>query len=555
MERKGKAPRNSQGAAETGKYEEREGVKLELSTVGMEKNVPEVKKDIPVMARFLSDELTDKDYKKMEREHKKRRPLPGILKVILGITAIAVISLAAFLAYGYVNSQKTAEDVSDAEDIDNKENIVAENEMKAEGTVTILGIDKGKGEIRFIEPESGDEYVLNTSGSTVYEDSYGNPMVVDQLMPGDIVDIVVSVHSSALSSVKKNADTFEFPGITDYDISVNKKIFSYDDRNYKLLKGTILLSGGEQTAFKNLKDGDVLTVRGIGNDVYTIMQTGGNGYVRIRGAESFKGGWVEIAGIIKPIESEMLFTVPEGNYTLSVSYRHFGGTKDVKVERGKETRVDVSDLKGDLLKTGKITFTFEPVEADPDIYIDGKKVDKTSPIELDYGVHTLDVKAEGYVNIHKYLSVGQPMANLAIILEEGEDKTASANSSDRNTGKKADNKDAIPSEALPETFKSGATGSSPSKTNEADNAAATDNTETVTTDVSQLYIDGPEGVEVYYDGAYKGIAPCHFKKNGGTHVITLMKNGYETKSYTLNLNSGTDNESYSFNELIEENDA
>ncbi len=517
--------------------------------------MPEVKKDIPVMARFLSDELTDKDYKKMEREHRKRKPLPGILKVIIGITAIAVISLAAFLAYGYVNSQKTAEDVSDAEDIDNKENIVAENEMKAEGTVTILGIDKGKDEIRFMEPESGDEYVLNISGSTVYEDSYGNPMVVDQLMPGDIVDIVVSVHSSALASVKKNADTFEFPGITDYDISVNKKIFSYDDRNYKLLKGTILLSGGEQTAFKNLKDGDVLTVRGIGNDVYTIMQTGGNGYVRIRGAESFKGGWVEIAGIIKPIESEMLFTVPEGNYTLSVSYRHFGGTKDVKVERGKETRVDVSDLKGDLLKTGKITFTFEPVEADPDIYIDGKKVDKTSPVELDYGVHTLDVKAEGYVNIHKYLSVGQPMANLAIILEEGEDKTASANSSDRNTGKKADNKDAIPSEALPETFKSGATGSSPSKTNEADNAAATDNTETVTTDVSQLYIDGPEGVEVYYDGAYKGIAPCHFKKNGGTHVITLMKNGYETKSYTLNLNSGTDNESYSFNELIEENDA
>ena len=77
----------------------------------------------------------------------------------------------------------------------------------------------------------------------------------------------------------------------------------------------------------------------------------------------------------------------------------------------------------------------------------------------------------------------------------------------------------------------------------------------MTTDVSQLYIDGPEGAEVYYDGAYKGVAPCHFKKNGGTHVITLMKNGYETKSYTLNLSSGTENESYSFNELIEENDA
>ena len=527
----------------------------------MEKNVPEVKKDIPVMARFLSDELTDKDLKKMEKEHKKKpRPLPGFLKVVLGITIIAVVSIAAFLAYGYYNEKKAGETVENI-DVPDDAGVAAENEMKAEGTVTVLKVDKKKGEIRFKEPETGDEYKLNIADSTVYEDSYGNPMVVDQLLPGDIVDIVVSVHSSALASVKKNKDAFELPNITDYDISVNKNIFTYDGRNYKLLNGTLLLSNGEEAVFKNFKHGDVLTVRGMGSDVYTIIQTGGNGYVRIRGAEAFKGGWVELAGIIKPIDSEMLFTVPEGDYTLSVSYRHFGGTKDVHVERGKETRVDVSDLKGDLLKTGKITFTFEPVEADPDVYIDGKRVDKTTAVELDYGVHTFDVKADGYVTIHKYLSVGQPMANLAIIMEEDDGKTASANSSDRNTGKKSDNKDAIPSETLPEVFRSGTTGSSSSKAagdgngDTGENAENTDDTETVTTDVSQLFIDGPEGAEVYYDGAYKGIAPCHFKKNGGTHVVTLMKNGYETKSYTLNLNSGTENESYSFNELIKEEDA
>jgi len=538
----------------------------------MEKNVPEVKKEIPVMARFLSDELTDKDLKKMEKEHRKRkRPLPGFLKVILGITLIAVISLAAFLAYGYYNDHKAVEAPDTENAGDSAEIIASDKEMKAEGTVTVLKIDKKKGEIRFREPDSGDEYILKIADSTIYEDSYGNPMVIDQLKAGDIVDIVVSVHSSDLASVKKNKEVFELPDITDYDISVKKKIFAYDDRNYKLLEGTVFLSGGEEAPYKNLKDGDVLTVRGIGNDIYTIMQTGGNGYVRIRGAESFKGGWVELAGIIKPIDGEMLFTVPEGDYTVSISYQHFGGTKDVHVERGKETRVDVSDLKGDLLKTGKITFTFEPVEADPDIYVDGKRVDKTGPVELDYGVHTLNIKAEGYVPIHKYLSVGQPMANLAIIMEEADEKTASANSSDKNTGKKNDSKDAIPSEALPETFRTGTTGSSSVKNgngdNTGDNAGNTvntdntqstgvqDDTETVTTDVSQLYIDGPEGAEVYYDGAYKGIAPCHFKKNGGTHVITLMKNGYETKSYTLNLNSGSENESYSFNELIEEHDA
>ena len=126
------------------------------------------------------------------------------------------------------------------------------------------------------------------------------------------------------------------------------------------------------------------------------------------------------------------------------------------------------------------------------------------------------------------------------------------NSSDKkDTAKKSD---PIPKDALPETFKTtGSSSSNPDaeKTEEKENTEP-DDTETVTTDVGQLYIDGPEGTEVYYDGAYKGIAPCHFTKNGGTHVITLIKDGYETKSYTLNLSSGTENESYSFNELVEE---
>lgn len=64
-----------------------------------------------------------------------------------------------------------------------------------------------------------------------------------------------------------------------------------------------------------------------------------------------------------------------------------------------------------------------------------------------------------------------------------------------------------------------------------------------------LYIDSPNDVEVYYDGIYKGIAPLHFTKSAGTHVISLRRDGYETKSYTITLDSSTENETYSFNDL------
>ena len=535
--------------------------------------MPEVKQDTPVMARFLSDEFTDRDWKKMEKERpKKRKPLPTFLKVILFLSLLTVIAVAAFAAIGYLNKNKQPKEAeAPATEAPDKEELVSDNELKAEGTVILIDMDtKGK-KLRFRDPVSAEEYVLYFGTSTVYEDAYGNPLVVKQLKIGDIVDIVVSVHSSLLTSVKENSsdEYFSLSGITDYDISEKRGIISCNGRSYRLLKGTVLLSDDGLSSYRTIKDGDVLSISGIGQDVYTIERSGGNGYVRIVGAESFEGGWIELGNNIRPIEDGMVLTVPEGSYSLSVTYRHYGGSKDVSVIRGRETLVDVSDLKGDLLKTGKITFSFEPVDANPAVYIDGKLVVKESAVELDYGVHTLDVKAEGYEEIHKYLKVGQPMANLAIILEEEEEKTtpsSNSNSSDRNS-------DPIPKEALPEVFRNkdkdtdtdtGASSASDEVSGEgvgentekaAEEGAAADDTETVTTDVSQLYIDGPEGAEVYYDGAYKGIAPCHFKKNGGTHVITLMKNGYETKSYTLNLASGTENESYSFNELVEEHDS
>ena len=70
--------------------------------------------------------------------------------------------------------------------------------------------------------------------------------------------------------------------------------------------------------------------------------------------------------------------------------------------------------------------------------------------------------------------------------------------------------------------------------------------DTTSTGSGKLYIDAPSGAELYYDGSYKGIVPCSFKKTAGTHVITLRKDGYITKTYTITLDNTTDNETYSF---------
>ena len=62
----------------------------------------------------------------------------------------------------------------------------------------------------------------------------------------------------------------------------------------------------------------------------------------------------------------------------------------------------------------------------------------------------------------------------------------------------------------------------------------------------RVTIEAPEQTEVYVDGSYIGIVPASFAKSEGTHVITLRKDGYVTRSYTIALDGVLRNETFSF---------
>ncbi|MCR5526571.1 MAG: PEGA domain-containing protein [Lachnospiraceae bacterium] len=413
---------------------------------------------------------------------------------------------------------------------------VSEDDLKAEGTAVVLAVDEKNSSIKFVSIENGGEYSLAYDSLTEFADSYGEVKVPSQFEAGDVVDLIVSVHSKVIQKMNIKPGIFVIENATDYEINVNRGVLTCQGVNYKISDATLLISDGERIKFRDIDDGDALMIVGYGHDVYSIDRLSGNGYVRVTGQESFKGGWIEIGDIITAITDEMILEVPEGTYTMMISYNKFGGSKNVTVARGKETVVDISDLKGELLKSGKILFTFEPAQADPDVMIDGNEVDISGAVELEYGVHTMDIQAIGYNNVHRIISVGEPMASINITLEK-------ASVSD-NTSKVTKKSVEANTDYLPSSFKSAI------KDDEDDEEEESTQEETKKVSASPtLYIDGPSGAEVYFDGSYKGVAPCSFDKVSGTHVITLKEDGYRTKHYTLTLSTDGD-ETYSFADLI-----
>ena len=72
---------------------------------------------------------------------------------------------------------------------------------------------------------------------------------------------------------------------------------------------------------------------------------------------------------------------------------------------------------------------------------------------------------------------------------------------------------------------------------------------TSTTGVYYVVISAPSGAEAYFDGNFVGVAPCRCTKKQGTHLITIRKSGYVTRSYTVQIDDEKEDIVYSFPDL------
>lgn len=376
-------------------------------------------------------------------------------------------------------------------------------------TAMVVGIDKEEGKITFLNFTVNRNYTLQYDGTTVFSDKYGQSMTLNQIREGDIVDVTFLKSKKKLATLALSASGWTTEKISRYQFDAVSHDVTIGNEVYKVTENTKIFSDGEEIEMMDLNSADILTFHGIGNTVHSIIVEKGHGYLRLSGDENFIGGWIEVGqNIIHQITEDMLLTVPEGSYQVSVSITGGGGTKSVIINRNAEVTLDIGDLEIEAPRYGQVLFAMSPSSAS--LYVDGNLVDTSLPVTLEYGIHQLMARADGYSTVTSYLKVAEESAGIDITLDLEDD----------DEEEEEDNK---------ETVSSG-------------NAVTT-------TGYYQVYIDAPEGAEVYLDGNYIGICPVSFKKVEGPHVVTLRMTGYETRSYTIQVDGEDKDISYSFAEL------
>ncbi len=428
----------------------------------------------------------------------------------------------------------------------------------SEDAAVVVKKDTEEGTIQFQNIATAKRYTLNYDGTTQVFDKNDVALSMQQLREGSVVTVRFYKADKSLSYVKENADALSLPNLSGYELDLKDGKITVGAQTYLLSSNVVVVSDGRETEPWELNAMDVISVWGYQDRIYGIHVEKGHGYLRLENEDYFVNGWVDVGDkVIQKIEEDMLLVVPEGTYNAMVSHKGSSAMQEISFARNEEMVWDLGSVEITVVQTGKIIFTLTPATAR--MAIDGREVDTSKPVELEYGLHSMRIVAEGYDTVAQYIKVAEPSANISVELEKSSEPESSEQTSEPDKEEEKDEPDETP------VGKKYALNASEDDDDEDDDreddekeseeSSREDSSDVLSaTEKYKVYIDAPEGVEAYLDGSYIGITPVNFPKKAGNYVITLRKTGFQTRSYTLQIDSEKKDVNYSFTELVEKDE-
>ena len=381
----------------------------------------------------------------------------------------------------------------------------------------IVSIDLTKQEVTFINVGGIDKYTLTYNGGTKIRSKNGTELTMAQMEAGQIVDIYYVGGTQRLMEMCESSTAWKNDSVVKWKVDYDKKRITIGSNSYKYDDSLLINSNGQKITIDKVSDVDELVVRGVENQIYSVVVSKGHGYVRLVDDTNMVGGIIEIGNkIMTLITEDMVLVAPEGAYTLTATKNGKGGSKEINIIRDEELIVSLSEFQQEATRYGSIKFSITPEDAQAIMYIDGESVDYSDLVELPYGKHTIKLTSNNYDTYQKTITVASIYSTISIDMKEEE--TTTTKEEETTTTKNGQS----------ETTVSTRTGTYNSK----------------------VFIVAPSGATVYVDGVSKGISPVSFSKVEGSHTILLMKNGYKSKVYTINLDNTKEDVILSYPDMV-----
>ncbi len=460
----------------------------------------------------------------LENKQKKRYTVDNrlIMSLLLGLGVLSAILLATMFITGEESGRTRGSNGGREKETQEATTAPLGNEVL--GVITKLNRDVQ--EITIYDIENEESIILSYSGGTNVIDKYGQAISISQLSIGTMVEAVYPKKEAKLSDLKISTKAWEYVGVSNLGIDRSKRVMKIASNKYKYTEDLFILNGMEVISVLELAEMDELTVRGYEETIWSITVTRGHGTVKLVDYEGFLGDNITIGyESMQQIAKDMVIKVREGNFNLTVENADYTATKNITVIRDQETVVSLGDLGPDATKQGLVTFEITPFGAD--LFVDGKLTSYAVALELSYGEHDIVVSLDGYTTYEGKLKVDKAGTTLRIMLpEEDSNEDASIEETETETGN------------VNSGTNNGTDGNNGNQSDSSgDDADNTSNDDYEEDEDHLIYVQHPIGASVYLNGEFQGISPTSFKKLIGTHVLTFIKEGYETTSYTVEVSN------------------
>lgn len=422
-----------------------------------------------------------------------------------------------------------------------------------EVTAVVKQIDTDKSTMTLVNTEYQNEVTLSYTNGTAFYNKYDKMITESQIELGEIIDVGYESGSSTMKEVRVNKEAFSYESADKYNIDTAASKITVAGKKYKF-DDNLQVTSDEVISLMDVNSQDALTFRGFDKQILSVHVAQGHGYILPENYDAFVGGTIEIGrGIILPITKNMMIVAREGFYNVKLTNGDLVSNKTIKVYKDKETVLDMSDVKVNETRKGSVTFIIEPDGAL--LYINDVETDYTKAVTLNYGRHKIVVRLNGYDTYSGYLNVQdeKPVIYISLVDQVAEvsdsesSKTSNAKATAKPSGGTSTPGDSTSTSAPDPTSTPSESSSSVEKDDSADNK-----TSAQMDAAHRITIAAPEGVEVYFDDVYKGLSPCSFTKQIGSFTVSLRKEGYTTRSYTVDIADDSKDVSLSFAELVKE---
>jgi len=342
--------------------------------------------------------------------------------IVTLVAAVVVCLTTFFFVYSHTAGNRPAANGSDNSLITNAVTAPEQTPVSAIDEISISGLimnlSHSARTLEVLDLESQRILSFRSDNSTAMHNRYGEIMSFAQFRPGDIVDARYTEVGGVLSSMSLATAAWERRNVTNVrvnpenrSLSIGNDVFRYDER-------TISIFNDNPFNIEEIDPLSVVTLRGMGSNVWFVEVSRGTGIINIINGESIRDGVIEIDNNLtlqlnERGQADEPIRVQSGNRRILIRGSNIEDfSTNLDVNSGESAILDLSNVQ---IVAGVVTLNIS--ELDAVVTVNGTPRRSGEPLILSYGSYELVVRKEGFVTYESTFELNEPTLDLVIVLE------------------------------------------------------------------------------------------------------------------------------------------